>query len=218
MLYSTKRKWDKLITHAGAPVPPPTSSSAASPPPSSSSSLLPPGPSTPGRLNHTLSDLDLKKRRLADAGLDIPSTPASHASIRAVSPSAGSAFLSGTTTTVHSVFPTRPSPSYAPWDRDAFLARLATFRFVDKWPAKPSVANEVAWAKRGWICVDKNRVRCGACRREVYVGIEADDESTEEGKALVDRVAGQVVTEHEESCLWRRKGCDGLYSLSKLME
>ncbi|TGZ85186.1 zf-C3HC-domain-containing protein [Ascodesmis nigricans] len=179
MLYSTKRKWDKLITSASSPTP---------------STPLP-----PSTLHSSPSDLDLKKRRLAELGVtDSPS-------VRAVSPTPshpGGTVGTGTTTTVF-----RPSPSYAPWDRDAFLARLATFRFVDKWPAKPTEVNEVAWAKRGWVCIDKDRVRCGACRKEVVVKVELEDES-EDGKELVQRVKAGIVDEHEDGCLWRQKGCD----------
>jgi hypothetical protein len=68
------------------------------------------------------------------------------------------------------------TPTYSPWDRSAFLERLRSYRFVDKWSAKPSRVNEVAWASRGWSCVEKNRVRCGVCRREVVVKVELDEE------------------------------------------
>lgn len=67
-------------------------------------------------------------------------------------------------------------PTYSPWDRNAFLERLRTYRFVDKWSAKPVDVNEVEWARRGWSCVDKNRVRCGVCKREVVVKVELDEE------------------------------------------
>ncbi|KAF8471281.1 C3HC zinc finger-like-domain-containing protein [Kalaharituber pfeilii] len=134
-----------------------------------------------------------------------------------------------TTTTAFSLSE-KPTPAYAPWDRPQFLSRLKTFRFVDKWTAKPAPVNEVVWAKRGWVCVDKNRVRCTVCSREVVVKIEtdeaaeADDDDTtmvdmererlkREGRKrmqqeIVDRYRGMVVIEHEEYCLWRRRGCD----------
>ena len=56
------------------------------------------------------------------------------------------------------------------------MERLRTYRFVDKWSAKPVDVNEVEWARRGWSCIDKNRVRCGVCKREVVVKVELDEE------------------------------------------
>lgn len=82
---------------------------------------------------------------------------------------------------------------------------------MDKWSAKPTAVNEVVWARRGWVCFDKNRVRCNTCRAELLVGVELDDEQTEDGRALVVRYRAMVVDEHDESCLWRRKGCDGAF-------
>lgn len=150
-------------------------------------------------------------------------------SIRATPPS------SGTHTTAFSLSE-KPTPAYAPWDRPQFLSRLKTFRFVDKWSAKPPAVNEVVWAKRGWVCVDKNRIRCTVCSRDVVVKIDADDDGLgeeEDGdtvmgdvegmegerikretrrrmqKEMIDRYRGMVITEHEDWCLWRRRGCDG---------
>ena len=175
---------------------------------------------------------DPKKRRTIH--LPTVTSDASHTyeswSIRTTNPSA-------TQTTAFSVSE-KPTPAYAPWDRPQFLSRLRTFRFVDKWSAKPTAVNEVVWAKRGWICIDKNRVRCTVCSREVLVKIDADDDGlvTEDGfgddtvmsdveglegerikrearkrmqREIVDRYRGMVVTEHEDYCLWRRRGCDG---------
>src|SRR5579862_8035023 len=69
---------------------------------------------------------------------------------------------------VHSSPESKPVPNYAPWDRNQFLQRLKTFRHVDKWSAKPPTVNEVQWAKRGWSCVGRERVRCvGGCGKEV---------------------------------------------------
>jgi mRNA (guanine-N7-)-methyltransferase len=61
-------------------------------------------------------------------------------------------------------------PTFLPWDRDAFLGRLETFRRVDRWTSKPSPINEVQWAKRGWICTDSMRVGCvSGCGGSVVV-------------------------------------------------
>ncbi|KAL8925270.1 MAG: hypothetical protein Q9208_003560 [Pyrenodesmia sp. 3 TL-2023] len=71
----------------------------------------------------------------------------------------------------------KPPPNFAPWDRNQFLARLETFRHVDKWMSKPDPINEVQWAKRGWTCVGKERVGCvGGCGNEVLISLEPDRE------------------------------------------
>ncbi|KAL8715790.1 MAG: hypothetical protein Q9220_000457 [cf. Caloplaca sp. 1 TL-2023] len=125
-------------------------------------------------------------------------------------------------------------PNFAPWDRNQFLDRLETFRHVDKWMSKPDPINEVQWAKRGWRCVGKETVGCvGGCGNEVVIALETnreedqrpadqgDDEVPEEvasddgydwreeaQKELVQRYTEMIVTEHDEGCLWRRRGCD----------
>ncbi|KAL8728082.1 MAG: hypothetical protein Q9166_005607 [cf. Caloplaca sp. 2 TL-2023] len=123
-------------------------------------------------------------------------------------------------------------PNFAPWDRNQFLARLETFRHVDKWVSKADEINEVQWAKRGWTCVGKETVGCvGGCGSEVVISLEPSREEQEpiEGiepseeavddyydwrdeaqKELVKRYTEMIVTEHDEGCLWRRRGCDDI--------
>lgn len=122
----------------------------------------------------------------------------------------------------------RKLPNFAPWDRGQFLERLKTFRHVDKWMAKPEKINEVQWAKRGWVCVGKERVGCvGGCGKEVVIKLEDDPEEREQqedegakseedqewredAKAqLIDKYVDLITTEHDKGCLWRRRGCDG---------
>ncbi|KAL8670253.1 MAG: hypothetical protein Q9168_005205, partial [Polycauliona sp. 1 TL-2023] len=124
----------------------------------------------------------------------------------------------------------KKAPNFAPWDRNHFLNRLETFRHVDKWVSKPDEINEVQWAKRGWTCVAQETVGCvGGCGNEVVISLEPsreeeipreDAEPSEETtddyydwreeaqKELVERYTEMIVTEHDEGCLWRRKGCD----------
>lgn len=133
----------------------------------------------------------------------------------------------------------RKTPNFAPWDRGQFLERLKTYRHVDKWTGKPERINEVQWAKRGWSCVGKERVGCvGGCGKEVVIILEDDredrqdtdekdtekrpsDEEEDEDdwrekaqEQLVEKYAEMVVTSHESGCLWRRKGCDGVFHTS----
>lgn len=87
--------------------------------------------------------------------------------------------------------------NYAPWDRGQFLERLKTFRHVDRWGAKPAQINEVQWAKRGWSCVGKERVRCvGGCGREVYIKLGENSEVSngeDGGAASWDTGAGTLL-------------------------
>lgn len=87
--------------------------------------------------------------------------------------------------------------NYTPWDRGHFLQRLKTFRHVDRWCAKPAKINEVQWAKRGWTCVEKERVGCvGGCGKEVYVKLEEEGNETtsekEEGMASLVVGSGEL--------------------------
>ena len=116
-------------------------------------------------------------------------------------------------------------PNFAPWDRGQFLSRLKTFRHVDKWTGKPDKISEVEWARRGWSCIGKETVGCvGGCAKEVMIQLEdapqedeneAEKEEEEEDwrkdaqEQLVEEYSEMISTAHEESCLWRRRGCDG---------
>lgn len=128
----------------------------------------------------------------------------------------------------------RKPPNFAPWDRTKFLERLESFRHVDKWMGKPEKINEVQWAKRGWICVGKERVGCvSGCGKEVVIKLEDDVEGRErlENEAsgsedqgwredaqeqLIEKYAVMITTEHDGGCLWRRRGCDGKYDWTRL--
>ncbi|PWW76418.1 zf-C3HC-domain-containing protein [Tuber magnatum] len=199
MLYSTKRKLHNLING------PPAPSTSVSAPNTPAKQSIDPPPTTTTTIafddNHVVliappADDAAKKRRLG--GLGNRSRP----SVRAVSP-AGSIRSTVSTTSSQQL------PTYSPWDRNAFLERLRTYRFVDKWSAKPTDVNEVKWARRGWSCVDKNRVRCGVCKREVVVKVELDEEQDSDiTKAVVEKYKEMIVTEHEGQCLWKKRGCD----------
>ncbi len=98
--------------------------------------------------------------------------------------------------------------------------------------SKPDEINEVQCARRGWTCVGKETVGCvGGCGNEVVIALEPtrEEEKPTEGpepfeeaedddynwrdeaqKELVKRYTEMIVTEHDEGCLWRRKGCDGM--------
>ncbi|KAI9054283.1 hypothetical protein LZ554_001451 [Drepanopeziza brunnea f. sp. 'monogermtubi'] len=116
----------------------------------------------------------------------------------------------------HPVAPTEP-PKYAPWDREEFLKRLKSFSNITEWTPKPERVNEVEWAKRGWVCQKRERVRCCLCNVEILVKL---NKKVVDGKevdvlvadnieaALADKYVELIITSHDESCLWRKRGCD----------
>ncbi|KAK4232620.1 C3HC zinc finger-like-domain-containing protein [Podospora fimiseda] len=110
-----------------------------------------------------------------------------------------------------------PPPKYCPGDREQLLRRLATFQELTDWTPKPDRVNEVEWAKRGWVCQGKERVKCLLCEAELVVKInkkEIDGReisvliASEIEEGVVRRYAELVVESHREDCLWRKKGCD----------
>ncbi|ERS95985.1 hypothetical protein HMPREF1624_07520 [Sporothrix schenckii ATCC 58251] len=173
-----------------------------------------------------------KRRRIANGGATLRDTTGN----AAVTPSSsilrkwGTSTARGSTTRpeqTHTSTHTQtapPQPRYCPGDREQLLRRLATFQELTDWTPKPDRINEIEWAKRGWVCQGKERLRCTLCSKELVVQLgrakssEADNSdrstpaSTEAAEAaeaaVVDKYVDLVVTAHEEDCLWRKKGCD----------
>lgn len=109
-------------------------------------------------------------------------------------------------------------PKYCPGDREQLVRRLATFQELTEWAPKPDPVNEVEWAKRGWVCHGKERVKCTLCSKEVVVKInrkEVDGKeiavmiASEIAQSVIDMYKDMIITSHAEDCLWRRRGCDG---------
>ena len=69
-----------------------------------------------------------------------------------------------------SLTPTRNISSFAPWDREQLIARLATFKDVF-WSQLPEELCEIEWARRGWVerKDGKKGVECGLCKSQVEV-------------------------------------------------
>ncbi|TPX13750.1 uncharacterized protein E0L32_005953 [Thyridium curvatum] len=114
-----------------------------------------------------------------------------------------------------------PPPRYCPGDREQLVKRLATFQELTDWTPKPDRINEIEWAKNGWVCQGKERLRCTLCSKEVVVKLTRKDADGKEAsvlssssspseveEALVDRYVEMMVSSHQEDCLWRKKGCD----------
>ncbi|KAL8845402.1 MAG: hypothetical protein Q9176_000038 [Flavoplaca citrina] len=167
-----------------------------------------------------------KKLKISSRPLSTPVPPSSLLHARSTS----NQTITSRTSSASTMTEEKKPPNFAPWDRSQFLRRLETFRHVDKWMSKPNEINEVQWAKRGWTCAGKETVGCvGGCGNEVVISLEPSREEEnptehlepsgeatddyydwrdEAQKELVKRYKEMIVTEHDEGCLWRRKGCD----------
>ena len=186
----------------------------------------------PSRAMASDSSLDLTKKRRVGAP---PSTPSKYTSTLQSSP-ASIRSVRGTPTTISNVTLRKwtsnasaatpaggkegslSPPKYCPGDRDQLLRRLATFQELTDWTPKPDRVNEVEWAKRGWVCRGKERVKCTLCSRELVVRVnrkEVDGKeisvliASEIEASVVDKYVELIVKSHAEDCLWRKKGCDG---------
>lgn len=109
------------------------------------------------------------------------------------------------------------APRYCPGDRDQLIRRLGTFQELTEWTPKPDTVNEIEWAKRGWMCVGKERVRCTLCNKELVVKVNTREEEGKEvsvlvpseiEEALVKKFAELILDAHQDGCLWRKRGCD----------
>ncbi|KAK3492542.1 C3HC zinc finger-like-domain-containing protein [Neurospora hispaniola] len=108
-------------------------------------------------------------------------------------------------------------PKYCPGDRDQLVRRLATFQELTDWTPKPDRVNEIEWAKRGWVCQGKERVKCTLCNNELAVKLNRKEVDGKEipvliaadiAESVVDQYVELIITSHREDCLWRKKGCD----------
>jgi C3HC zinc finger-like len=79
---------------------------------------------------------------------------------------------------------------YSPSDRGELLKRLATFQELTDWTPKPNAVSEVEWAKHGWICNGKERVRCTLCHKELVVGLNRKEVDGKEISVLVPSEIG----------------------------
>ncbi len=119
--------------------------------------------------------------------------------------------------------------NYVPVSREAFLERLETFGPITKWhvPSTEKIS-AVAWAKRGWWCVEMDMVGCKACNEQILVKLDAEEEATTKESAeqdvgeeedlttaamlrhrlLVEKYGDLIITGHAQTCPWRNRGCD----------
>ncbi|KAI0169081.1 zf-C3HC-domain-containing protein [Hypoxylon sp. FL1284] len=169
---------------------------------------------TPSALPSTPSELLSKRRRVgvleSTTGNDkTPSTTISNVVLKKWTPG-------GKSVTPSKESKTGP-PKYCPGDRDELIRRLGTYQELTEWTPKPDKVNEIEWAKRGWVCGGKERVRCTLCHKELVVKTNKREVDGSEvpvavgsdvEEALVKRFVELIIDAHQEDCLWRKRGCD----------
>ncbi|OAA62829.1 c3hc zinc finger protein [Niveomyces insectorum RCEF 264] len=92
-----------------------------------------------------------------------------------------------------------PAPRYCPGDREQLLRRLATFQELTDWTPKPNRINEIEWAKRGWVCQGKERVRCTLCSKELVVQLRRRSQDGGRGGGGATAAAQKAVDAVETS-------------------
>ena len=227
-MHATKRKFNALLQGLSNPRPSSTSDATASGTMDADSRR---GDAAAAAASH---DALLQKRRR----LGFPDSTAPSAYNPSLASSISSALRRSTTqASAKSVKDKDALAKYAPGDRDELLKRLATFQELTDWTPKPERVSEIEWAKRGWICQGKERVRCVLCHKELVVKLNRKDVdgkevpvlvaseigeslSSEPGsssttnsmteEALVEKYTELIVSSHQQDCLWRRRGCEGM--------
>ena len=223
---NVKRKFNALIQGIGnrpsTPVSASTSTNADASPDSRDAADLEPS-SSPAATAHMANDFEFlaKRRRLG-----VPSsTPGKGATLQADQTKGPKGLTTISNITLRKWTPTGAAnakdaagPKYSPGDREQLLKRLATYQELTDWTPKPDRVNEVEWAKRGWICQGKERVKCAVCSKELVVKLNRRELNGKEvpvliaadiEESLVDKYVELMVTTHQEDCPWRKKGCDG---------
>ncbi|KAL5598626.1 hypothetical protein BROUX41_003450 [Berkeleyomyces rouxiae] len=123
----------------------------------------------------------------------------------------------GPVTKVTNLTPPMSAAKYCPADRAQLIERLTTFQEISEWTPKPDRVSEIEWAKRGWVCQGKERVRCTLCHKELVVRFNTKEVDGKEvpvlmpseiEDALVDKYYQLIVDAHQENCLWRQSGCE----------
>lgn len=225
---ATKRKFNALLQGIGGKPSSPASNSTDANTRSAATSYSPSAPRRSTTISGTTPDLDpnmpllsstktdLLKRRRVGAPDSSPVQTITAAGLPTVllRKTNGTSGRSGLIAQDKTPLTT---PRYCPADRDQLIKRLATFQELTDWTPKPDRVNEIEWAKRGWVCMGKERLRCTLCHKEIVVKLNRKEVEGKEVPVLVaseiedavaDKYVELMVTSHQDDCLWRERGCD----------
>ncbi|KAI1326578.1 zf-C3HC-domain-containing protein [Xylariaceae sp. FL0255] len=214
---ATKRKFNSLIQGIGARPSTPSSVADDSTTPLTTHNNTPTMPAFPSSSPSSAADLLDKRRRLGVLESTSPNNQKTSPGGTTISNVVLKKWIPGSITSTTKIQTDTTRPRYCPSDRDELIRRLQTFQELTEWTPKPDRVNEIEWAKRGWVCAGKERVRCTLCHKELVVRTNT---RTVEGKevpvvvgsdvetALAKRFAELIIDAHDEDCLWRKHDCD----------
>ncbi|OAA69083.1 Zinc finger, C3HC-like protein [Cordyceps fumosorosea ARSEF 2679] len=207
---ATKRKFNALLQGLNSPRPSSSSSSDQTTPTARRKTADIAAGTAP--LSSPLSGVTAQKKRRM--GVAATAADASSSSLSLAS-------ISSLRRPLQTPPPAAPPPEvaarYCPGDREQLLRRLASFQEITNWTPKPDRVSEVEWAKRGWVCHGKERVRCALCHKELVVKLNRKEQDGKEvsvlvaseiEEALVDKYVDLIVSSHQPECLWKKRGCD----------
>lgn len=181
---ATKRKFNALLQGLGTSRPRTADDSRAN---SVSISQTTPSPRSIAKARSAEADILQKRRRL---GLPEATAPTFESNV-GQSPT-GSPKLQRPISQPDGPVRRREEPvKYSPSDRAELLKRLSTFQEITDWTPKPNKVSEVEWAKRGWVCISKETVRCLLCHKELVVKLNRKLVDGKEIPVLIPSEIGQ---------------------------
>ncbi|KAJ1648762.1 Nuclear-interacting partner of ALK [Dispira simplex] len=115
--------------------------------------------------------------------------------------------------------PTSAYSNFQPWDKSAFLQRLATFQPRYDWPERYPELNPVLCSRYGWTNVAKATLRCSVCPAKLRIddkalrSSEPAQTAREVGLQVTLQTYGvQLRSAHLGTCPWRLAYCEpGVY-------
>jgi len=148
---------------------------------------------------HTTTDIESeteaqKRRRISDRFVDLSRAVKPLHPVSALSRVSAATSQHKKSASLATAASSQDVPRYAPWDREAFLKRLKSFSSLTDWTPKPAKVNEVQWAKRGWTCQKKERVRCCLCSKEILVKLNKKEVDGKEEDVYVAQNIGEQPT------------------------
>ncbi|CAI9757140.1 unnamed protein product [Fraxinus pennsylvanica] len=91
-------------------------------------------------------------------------------------------------------------PSCRPWERGDLLRRLSTFKPAN-WFGKPKAASALACARRGWVSVDVDKIKCESCGASLKF-ISSATWTPSEADIAGEDFAQKLDGGHKVNCPW----------------
>jgi hypothetical protein len=105
--------------------------------------------------------------------------------------------------------PTLPNVEiYAPYSPLPLLARLRSY-VAGSFVELESPLDPITLASNGWICQDREAIRCGQCKRKVALSGVSVIRDEKVRKEVVRRMGSAIKGRHRKGCPWTVKECPG---------